>query len=206
LQEYGWIEGQNLTVEWRMFGDRNDLLPEYVAELLDLWVEVLATFGSEPTTAARAATTRVPIVMLGVTDPIGQGLVSNLAHPDGNITGNTYQAPQLASKQLQLLHDIAPTARRIAFLWNPLNPLHVASAPEHHAAAEALGLELVDVGVSEPGDIEHGIAAITAMGAQALRVLSEGVLIFTNRSGWALPPITSCPVCTSNSIGYRLAD
>src|SRR5207249_7220179 len=99
------------------------------------------------------------------------GLVSSLARPDSNITGNTYQAPQLASKQLQLLHDIAPAVRRIAFLWSPSNPGHVASVAEHHAAAESLGLELVDVHVGTPAEIEPAFGTIRKLDADRKSVV-----------------------------------
>jgi putative ABC transport system substrate-binding protein len=184
LRKYGWVEGQNLLIERRFSGDRTDVASEHMAELLhERQVELLVTAGSLATAAAKAATSSVPIVMLGVTDPVGQGLVASLARPGNNITGNTYQAPQLASKQLQLLMEVAPTVSRIAFLWNPQNPGMRATAPDHHAAARALGVELQDVLVTLPEEIEQAFETIRNNGLQALRVLS-GVAFNQHKSEW----------------------
>jgi putative transposase len=138
------------------------------AELLDRQMEVLMTFGSLPTAAAKAATSSIPIVMMGVVDPVGLGLVSNLARPEDNLTGNTYGTPDLASKQLELLRDLAPAVSRIAFLWNPEAPGNRGNAREHHAAASALGLDLQDVLVHRPEEIAPAFEIIRGMRPDAV--------------------------------------
>jgi putative ABC transport system substrate-binding protein len=175
LRQHGWIEGENLLIERRFYGGHAETAASQVAELLDQQVEVLMTFGSVTTAAAKEATSSIPIVMIGVGDPVGIGLVSNLAHPEANITGNTYAPPELASKQLQLLTDVAPAASRIALVWNPGVPSHPVNAAQHHAAASVLGIELHDVLVRVPEDIAPAFETIRGIDAGALRLLSDVV-------------------------------
>jgi putative ABC transport system substrate-binding protein len=175
LRQHGWVEGENILIERRFHGGRAETAANHVAELLDQQMEVLMTFGSLPTAAAKAATSRIPIVMVGVGDPVGLGLVSNLARPDANLTGNTYGTPNLASKQLELLRDMAPGVSRIAFLWNPEAPGNRGNAREHHAAASGLGLDLQDVLVHTPEEIAPSFEIIRSMRPDALRLLSETV-------------------------------
>jgi putative ABC transport system substrate-binding protein len=137
-------------------------------------VDILMTFGSLATAAAKPATSSVPIVVLGVVDPVGQGLVSNLAHPEANLTAPTRGA-SLASKQVELLRDMVPGVSRIAFLWNPESPGNEGNAREHHAAAPAPRLELHDVPVRTPEEIAAALETIRSIGPQALRLLSEEV-------------------------------
>jgi putative ABC transport system substrate-binding protein len=175
LRQHGWIEGENLVIERRFHGGRAETGANQVAELLHLQVEVLITFGSLPTAAAKEATSSIPIVMLGVVDPVGLGLVSSLARPDANLTGNTYGTPNLASKQLELLRDVAPAVSRIAFMWNPEAPGNRGNARAHHAAALALGLDLQDVLVRTPEEIPPAFEMIRSIRPDALRLLSETV-------------------------------
>ena len=113
--------------------------------------------------------------MLGVVDPVGLGLVSSLARPDANLTGNTYGAPNMASKQLELLRDVAGGISRVAFLWNPESPGNRGNARDHQAAAPDLGLELLDVPVRTPAEISTVLDNIRMMKPQAMRVLSDPV-------------------------------
>jgi putative ABC transport system substrate-binding protein len=175
LRQHGWVEGESLLIERRFHGGLGRTAADQMAELLDQQVEVLMTFGSTATAAAKAATPSIPIVMVGVGDPVGLGLVSNLARPDANLTGNTYGAPNLASKQLELLRDVAPATSRIAFLWNPEAPGNQGNAREHHAVAPALGLDLQDVLVRVPEDIAPSCDIIRGIGSDALRLLSDSV-------------------------------
>jgi putative ABC transport system substrate-binding protein len=175
LREHGFVEGQNVVLERRYYAGSADLATSHVAELLKLGVEVLLTGGSTATVAAKMVTSSVPIVMVGVVDPTGLGLVTNLARPEGNLTGNAYQAGPLAEKQLELLRDVAPALTRIAFLWSPESPGNVANARSHHQVAPALGLDLFDVPVRRPDEIPTAFDRIRAMKPHALRLLSETV-------------------------------
>jgi putative ABC transport system substrate-binding protein len=122
LRDLGYIEGRNVTIEYRSAEERPDQLAAAAIELARLPVDVIVTFGSEATHAAKQATTTIPIVMAGIGDPVRAGFVASLAHPAGNITGNTVLGPELAAKRLQLLKLAVPTVSRVAFLWNPDNP------------------------------------------------------------------------------------
>jgi len=175
LREYGWIEGENLVIERRFYGGRAESAAGLMEDMLSQQVDVLMTFGSTATVAAKAATSTIPIVMIGVGDPVSIGLVSSLAHPEANLTGNTYAPPDLGSKQLQLLMDVAPISSRTAFLWNPGVPGHVPNAAQHHVAARALGMDLVDVLVRAPEDIAPAFDTIRSIGVGALRLLSDVV-------------------------------
>jgi putative ABC transport system substrate-binding protein len=186
FSRHGWIEGDNLVIERRFYRSAENAARQ-AAELVSQQVEVLMTAGSTATAAARAATSSIPIVMIGVVDPVGVGFVSNLARPDANLTGNAYEAGPLASKQLEILRDIAPGIApgisRIAFLWNPQSPGNAANARSHHALAPSLGLDLHDVQVRTAEEIPRALEAIHRIGPDALRLLPEEVFN-RHKSAW----------------------
>jgi putative ABC transport system substrate-binding protein len=175
LREHGWIEGENLHIEQRTHGGQADVADQMAAELVAREVELLVAAGSTAAGAAKKATSTIPVVMLGVNDPVGQGLVSNLARPDSNVTGSTFLVPHLASKQLELFKEVAPAMTRIALLWNPQNPSQRLQAPEHHLAAAGLGFEMHDVLVRTPEEIEPAFNTILEHRSEGLRVLSDPV-------------------------------
>jgi putative ABC transport system substrate-binding protein len=129
-------------------------------ELARLPVDVIVTFGSQETQAAKQATTTIPIVMAGIGDPVRAGFVTSLAHPGGNITGNTILGPEVAAKRLQLFKLAVPTISRVAFLWNPDNPSQVTYPDEWKAAARALGVEMVFVAVRSSDEFDSAFAAM----------------------------------------------
>jgi ABC-type uncharacterized transport system substrate-binding protein len=175
LREHGWTEGDNLAIERRYYGGSAAIAVEQVQEVLSAGAELIVTAGSIATVAASSATNGVPIVMVGVVDPVGLGIVSNLAHPGANLTGNAYQAGPLASKQLELLRDVTSGGSRVALLFNPESPGNVANAREHHAIAPALGLDLQDVPVREAAEIPAAFDALRTMKPDSMRLLSEEV-------------------------------
>lgn len=126
----GMACGTSVTwkVQYRYAGGLPDRLALVAVELVHRPVDLIATFGTPPTLAAKQATTTIPIVMMGVGDPVGAGLVTSLARPGGNITGNTILGPEVAGKRLQLLKEVIPSLSRVAFLWNPDNASHPASS------------------------------------------------------------------------------
>ena len=147
LRQLGYIEGRNIAIEYRSVEQRPERLVAAATELAQLPVDVMVTFGSPATQAAKQATTTIPIVMAGIGDPVRAGFVASLAQPGGNITGNTILGPELGAKRLQLLKLAVPTMSRVAFLWNPDNPSHAAYLDEWKAVAPALGVEMLFVAV-----------------------------------------------------------
>ena len=119
LRDLGYLEGQNIAFDSRYADGVPARLAEAAAELVRRPVDVITTYGTPPTRAAQQATTTIPIVMIGIGDPVGAGLVASLARPGGNITGNTILGPDVAGKRLQLLKEVIPSVSRAAFLWNP---------------------------------------------------------------------------------------
>ena len=126
LRDLGYVEGRNIAIEYRSTEETPDRLVAAATELAQLPVDVIVSFGSPATQAAKQATTTIPIVMAGIGDPIRAGFVASLAHPGGNITGNSVLGAEVAAKRLQLLKLAVPTVLRVAFLWNPDNFSHAA--------------------------------------------------------------------------------
>jgi putative tryptophan/tyrosine transport system substrate-binding protein len=184
LRELGYVEGRNIVIEYRSAQGRPDRFVTAATELAHLPVDVIVTWGTTPTQAAKQATATIPIVMTGIGDPVRAGLVASLAHPGGNITGNTILGPEMSAKRLQLLKLAFPTMSRAAFLWNPDNGSHAAYLDEWKAAAPALGVEMLLVDVHSSGDFESAFAAMMrqrpdafAMTADPLHQLHVGWII-----------------------------
>ena len=176
LLELGYIEGKNLVIEFRWADDNYDLLPRLAAELVGLKVDVIVTYGTPGTTAAKRATTTIPIVMAHVGDAVLTGLVANIAHPEGNMTGSSFFNPELAAKRLELLSEALPGLRRIAVLKNPGN---AAMEPVMHAmeqTAASLKLELQQVGVRRREELDPGFAAMVAQRAEAVVIVEDAML------------------------------
>src|SRR6476661_1813240 len=150
LRKAGYIEGRNLVLEWRSANGDYDRVPALVADLIQSNVDVMvhdSTIGSQ---VAKRATSTIPIVMALVLDPIGSGLVGNLAHPDGNVTGLSMMATELYPKRLQLLKEVNPQLTRVAVFWNPDHPFHAKAVEILKAIAPSLSLELSFMGVRTP--------------------------------------------------------
>ena len=129
LSERGWIEGKNISIEYRYSRGRNERLRALAAELVHLKVDVIVTSISPETEAAKNATKEIPIVMASVGDPVGSGFVVSLAHPGGNVTGLTNLAPQLSGKRLELLKETVPNLKRVAVIWDPDTPISSLAWP-----------------------------------------------------------------------------
>jgi putative tryptophan/tyrosine transport system substrate-binding protein len=173
LRELGRVEGKNIAYDTRLAEGDPARLAAAAEELARLPVDILATFGTPASLAAKAATTTIPVVAISVGDPVRAGLVANLAHPGGSVTGNTILAPDLGAKRLQLIREVIPSVSRVAFLWNPDNASNVLILEELRAAAPKLGLELVAVDARNPGDFEHAFATIGASGAGAVLITND---------------------------------
>jgi putative ABC transport system substrate-binding protein len=182
LREAGYIDGQNLSIDFRGIGSSYDQLPALVAGLVQRKVDVIVALGSPASVqAAKNATSTIPIVMVGVADAVELGLVASLARPGGNITGLTVPFTQLAAKQLGLLKEAAPRLSRVAVLWNPGAPLGGSSAQQIEVSARSLGVQVQPVEVRDPRDFERAFSTITQQRSNGLFV--TGDLIFSARRG-----------------------
>jgi len=172
LRDLDYIEGQNIAFEYRSAEGRPERLTAAATELARLPVDVIVTSGSPATLAAKQATTTLPIVMIGIGDPVRAGFVSSLAHPGRNITGSTILA-EIAPKRLQLLKLAVPTVSRVAFLWNSDNPSHVAYLDEWKAAAPALGMEMLFVPVHKSDEFDSAFTAMMRARPDALTMTAD---------------------------------
>jgi putative tryptophan/tyrosine transport system substrate-binding protein len=154
LGALGYIEGQNISIESRSPEGTLDSFAEAARELVQLPTDVLAVYGTPATQAAQRATTRIPIVMIGIGDPVGAGLVPALARPGGNITGNTIVGRVLGLKRLQLLKEVIPTVYRVALLLNPDNASSVLYFEELQNVAPTLGVKLFAVQARNSNELD----------------------------------------------------
>jgi len=173
MKEYGWIEGQNITFEYR-FGNA-DGLPKLAVELVQLRVDAILTDGSQATQAAKDATRTVPIVMAAVNDPIAPGFIASFKRPGGNITGLSILTSEIAGRRLQLLTEMVPDLVHVAILSNPKNPTDVLLRKQTQVAAQALGIDLQVAEVPTPDKLESAFAAISTSHADALIVLQDAM-------------------------------
>ncbi len=121
LRELGYVEGHNIAFEYRSAASKPERLSTAAAELLRIPVDIIVTYGTPSTAAAKQATTTIPIVMVGTGDPVESRLVSSLVRPGGNVTGNSILGPEVVAKRLQILQEAVPSLSRVALLWNPEN-------------------------------------------------------------------------------------
>ncbi len=154
LRDLGYIEGQNIIIEYRHEGGGFERLPELVAELVGQKPDVLVAVTTNAALAVKKATTTIPIVFMGVTDPVTAGLVESLARPGGNTTGITNMAAILTSKRLELFKETLPTVSRVAVLWDPQAPGSVPQWQESQLPARELGLQLYSMEVSSVDQYE----------------------------------------------------
>jgi ABC-type uncharacterized transport system substrate-binding protein len=180
LKDAGFVEGEHVAIVYRWAEGQLDRLPALAAELVSRRVSVIAAFSAAAALAAKAATTTIPIVSLLAADPVGVGLVASLARPGGNVTGITFLSIELAAKRLELLHELVPTATRIAVLVNPANPVNAESTVRDvETAARAMGLQIQVLNVSNAREIN---AAFTSLGRDRPDALYVGAdQLFTLR-------------------------
>lgn len=178
LRELGWIEGRNIVIEYRFAEGRFERLPELAAELARLGVDVIAASPTPPAMAAKKATETIPIVVMNVGDPVAIGLVASLARPGGNVTGVTYRfGNELIGKQLELLKQVLPGIRRVAFLTNPANPAHAVAKDGAGAMAGSLGVEPLFVAAGSAGAIDIAVQAAAKASADALLVVPDSLFV-----------------------------
>jgi putative tryptophan/tyrosine transport system substrate-binding protein len=153
LRELGWIEGRSIAIEYRWAEGRNERFAEIAAEFVRLKVDVIVTYGTAPTLAAKQATAVIPIVFAASGDPVGTGLVASLARPGGNVTGLSGQQTDSATKRIELLREVVPGLGRLAILANTASPLAVVELREIQTAAHTLGLQVNTLEVQQAQDI-----------------------------------------------------
>jgi putative ABC transport system substrate-binding protein len=175
LRELGYVEGQNIVIEYRSADGKDERLPGLAAELVRMKVDVIVTASPPATEAAKRATSTVPIVFALSADPVAAGLVASLARPGGNITGLATISAEVVGKQLELLKRVAPKVSRVAVLQNPSNPGHALMLPQAEGAARALGVQLQVLKARTPSEIEVAFAAMRSQRADGALVLRDAV-------------------------------
>src|SRR6266700_776701 len=173
LRDLGYLEGQNIAFDYAYGDGVPERLAEAAAALVRRPVDVIATYGTPASFAAKQATTTIPIVMIAIGDPVGVGLVPSLARPGGNITGSSILGPDVGAKRLQILKEAIPTISRVAFLWNPDNASNVLQFREVQAAAPALGVTVTSVSASPRIEFETAFAAMMKERPDAFAMTAE---------------------------------
>ena len=170
LRALGYVESQNITLDWRSSGGKPERYPDLAAELVRLKVDVIVAGDNPAIAAAQRATNTIPVVMVVAQDPVASGFVRSLARPGGNITGVTVQATELQGKMLQILKEAVPASSRVGILWVPSEPGREVQAKEANVAARALGLQPRSVEVRDPVDLERGFAAMAREKLDAVQI------------------------------------
>jgi ABC-type uncharacterized transport system substrate-binding protein len=174
LKETGFVEGQNIAVEYRWAHGQFDRLPELIADLVRQRVAVLAATGGDPVPQiAKAATQTIPVVFTANGDPVRNGLVASLNRPGGNLTGVTIFGPAAVTKRLQLLHELVPQAAAIAYLMNPRNPNGDIELRDAETAAVALGKEMLVLRASSEVELDIAFVTMAQQRREALVVASD---------------------------------
>ena len=182
LRERGYVEGQHIVLERRYGEGRAERMAEIAAELVRMKVDVIVAVSDQPIAVVKRQTQSIPIVMVNSTDPVGTGFVASLARPGGNVTGLSLMAPELGGKRLELLREAVPHLSRVAVIWSPDVRGAVLEYKEMEGPARSLRLQLQSVEVSHADDFARAFSAITDARAEAVVVISQGPLMFANRS------------------------
>jgi|SRR5579872_1204779 len=168
LKQFGWIEGNNIIIEYRYADNRVERLPGLAAQLVRLNVDAIVAVGTLAPLAAKQATSTIPIVMTSAGDPLGSGLIASLARPGGNVTGLSLMAPDLGGKRLELLRQIVPGLARVAVVWNAANPYPRLVLKQTENAAQQLKIEVQSLEVRVPDDVSSALDAAVRNKADGL--------------------------------------
>jgi putative ABC transport system substrate-binding protein len=178
LRELGWVEGQNIVIDYRYAEGRFDRLPDLAAELVRLKVDIIVAVPTPAAVAAKKATETIPIVAISVGDPVGLGLIASLARPGGNLTGLSYSVGlEIAGKGLELLKETVPKVRRVAILSNPGNPFQPLAITEVNVAARSLGVQLQLLEARGPNELDGAFAAMATERVGALLVVADSLFL-----------------------------
>ena len=175
LRDLGWVEGKNISIEYRYAEGRSDRLPDLAADLVRLKVDIIVAAVPADALAAQKATKAIPIVMAAGGDPVAVGLVESLARPGGNVTGLSTMTPDLAGKRLELLKEIVPKLSRVAVLWNPEDRSSALIWREIQRPARELGIQLHSLEVRSANDFDKAFEAATRARAGALAIMPDPV-------------------------------
>jgi putative tryptophan/tyrosine transport system substrate-binding protein len=173
MRDLGYIEGQNVKFEFRTGEGERARFAEAAKELVDIPVDVIVVNGSTAVQAVQMATRTIPIVMVGIGDPVRAGFVASLARPGGNTTGNSILGPEVAPKRLQLLKEVIPSVARVALLWNPNNASNAVLRDEIEAAMPALGMRLISVEARTVAELDTKLTATLSEHPDALLVTGD---------------------------------
>src|SRR5262245_1741877 len=176
LGRLGHVEGRNIAIDVRNAAGRSDRLPALAEELLRLKVDVILAVNTPSVQAAKKATSTVPIVIMRVADPVGQGLVASLARPGGNVPGGAFMPDELAAKGIQLLHEVAPSITRVAAFYKEDNPGGLVVVKETERRCLQLGLQFVRLPVGEPPDFPAVFHAAARARSEAVFVMDDGAM------------------------------
>jgi len=175
LRELGYVEGENMIIEYRWAEGQQSRLPQLAADLARISPDLILAATSQSALAAHNAAPSIPIVMVNVGDPVRLGLAVSLGRPGKNLTGLTSFGPELAAKRLELLREVVPQIRRIAVLYNPGNPMISVSLKETEAAARTLAVQLQFLGIAGPDDVATAFRNVTTGRAEAILVIADQV-------------------------------
>jgi putative ABC transport system substrate-binding protein len=181
LLELGFIEGQNIVIEYRYWDGKVERLPDLVAELVRLKCDVIFTAGGEAAKAAQNATKEIPIVIASTNDAVKSGFVASLARPGRNITGLTNMGPELSGKRLELLKETVPKLSRVAYLWSPTSSTAEDDLKETETVARSLRVGIQFLEVKKPDDFYGAFQAATQKRAEALMVTGGGFFNFHHK-------------------------
>jgi putative ABC transport system substrate-binding protein len=178
LRELGWVDGQNLIIEYRWAEGKVERLPDLAGDLVRRKVDVIVAPAGSAALAAKNATRTIPIVMIFPSDPVATGLVASLSRPGGNITGTTFTpGGEIYGKQLQILRETVPHASRVAILWNPAEAGSTLQVKEVEAAARSLGIRLQRVEARGPEEFDGAFVAMARERAEALLVARDSTFL-----------------------------
>ena len=181
LNELGYADGQNIVIDYRWSEGKLERLPGFVAELIRSGVDVIVSSATPAIRTAKEQTTTIPIVMAGVTDPVGNGFAASLARPGGNITGLTHVSPDLTGKRLELLKEVVPRLLRVAVLWNPNQPGQSTAFKDMQAAAQSLKVTVISIEVRNREEIERVPFDTGKARLQALFELPDPLTFFNRK-------------------------
>ena len=212
LRERGWVEGQNILIDYRFAENQFDRLPNLAAELVRLKVDLIVAMPAAAAVAARNATGTIPIVMASVANPVELGLVDALARPGGNVTGLAGTAEDIYGKRLQLLKEAVPNARRVAILSNPASATQAISVDSVKTAAQSLRLSLQLLKARTPDELDDAFAAMARNRSEALLVVADPLFgthaarLMTLVAKYRLPSIHELVVNlkTAKALGLRI--
>jgi putative ABC transport system substrate-binding protein len=199
LRDLGWIEGQNIVIEERSAEGQPERLPDLAAQLVQLQPDVIVTAARPATLAVQPATSTIPIVFAADADPVGSRVVASFAHPGGNITGVSQMAPELAGKRLELLKQTVPAAARVAAIWNVADQAMAREYGESLVAAQALGIELQNLGVRTPEELDGAYQAAVAGQMDGVAVIVDPLIAGSRERLVALSTKSGLPTISGDS-------